>query len=370
MWLPGTYEDTLTHARFHVLEGELEEAVPLYERLIERLAGLKPEIRQRRPELSRMYRHSLAELARAHHVLGNFERALELYRQLSALEDAEQSVWRRSAAQVLIDMGRVEQGLDELRAEAVANPGDHVIWLLMGYECLYLKRWQEAEENLQRALRSAVTPEQQLSVHLGFFALHRMQGHVEEALAIWERAWQGKKEGANNSLVYRMLIEHGQLERARRYLEREPNALRRGFYQGLLDRLQGKAQEAQRHWQRVAKMNPFEFENSFAEWAEAALRIDWDPAEVVNVLNRFEDAGDTTPRGMVLWAIAAARLGRTDEVERALERGRLIVRRMRPRRERLSAEEWQLFDELVSDAAIKNQFKHFFEASQNDASTS
>lgn len=369
MWLPGTYEDTLAQAHSRVVEGDLEGAVPLYERLIERLSSLKPEIRQRRPELDEMQQRSWAELARVCHILGRFEPALDLYRRLSELNDSNQSMWRRSAAQVLIDMGRVEQGLDELRAEAVANPSDHNIWLLIGYECIYLKRWQEAEENFQRALRSAITPEQQMDVHLAFFVLHRMQGHVDEALAAWEQAWQRRREEANNALIYRLLIEYGQLERARQYLEREPNALQRGFYQGVLEMLQGKTQEAQRRWQRVARMNPFEFGNSFEEWAEAALRVEWDPTEVIDVLSRFENAIDATHREMVLWAIAAARLGRIDEVEHALKRGRLILRRARPWREKLLAQDWTLFDELVRDAEIKKQFKHFFEVDQNGAQT-
>jgi tetratricopeptide (TPR) repeat protein len=370
MWIPGTYEDTLARARFHVLKANLEEAIPLYEQLVERISSLKPELLKRRPELRDIYHSGLAELAGLHHILGNFERALALCRQLSELEGSDRSIWHRRIAYVLIDMGRVEEGLDALRAEAMANPGDHRIWLALGHECIYLKRWQEAEENLQRALRNAVTQDERWAVYLNFFDLYRGQGRIEEALTTWEHAWQGQTESANNSLVYQMLLEHSQIERAQQYLERETNALRRGFYRGLIDMLQGKVREAQRHWQKVVDMNPFEFGNSFEEWAEAALRVETDPAEVADVLKRFESSTDATYREMVLWAIAEVRLGHVDEAERVLKLGRLIRQRSRPRYDKIPAREWKLFNELVSDAEIRDKLRHFFETDQDGHHTS
>jgi thioredoxin-like negative regulator of GroEL len=369
MLLPGTYEHTLQQARSHISEANLDEAILLYERLVERLSSLKPELLKRRPELRDLHYKGLSELARLHHIRGNFERALALYRQLGEFEGSDRSTWNRRAAYVLIDMGRAEQGLDELRAEAMANPGDYEIWLVLGRECIYLKRWQEAEENLQRALRNAVAQESKEAVYLHFFDLYRHQGRVEEALAAWDQAWQSQPESANNALVYQLLIEHGQLERAQQYLERETNVLQRGFYQGLIEMLQGKVREAQRRWQKVADMNPLAFNGGLEEWAEAALRAEADPAKVTDVLG-FKDIGDTSCRELVLWAIAEVRRGHMDRTERALRLGRFFVQRDRPRRDKIPTREWKLFDELVHSAEIKDRFRHFFETDQNGQPTS
>lgn len=366
MQIPDTYEDILAQARLRSVQGDLEGSIALYNRLVERLSSLKPELLKRRPALRDLHYNSLAELAHLHHVLGNFEQSLALYRQLSELEGSDETLWQQKVACVLIDMGRVEQGLDELRAEAMAHPGAYEAWLLMGRECTHLERWQEAEENLNRALRNATTPESKRDVYRGFFDLYRAQGRVEDAIAAWNQAWEGQLEPDNVFPVYQMLIEHGKIERARQYLEREPNALRRGFYQGLLEALAGRGQEAQRRWQRIASMAPPASEAGVDEWAEAVLRTNSNPQEVVRVLGRIRGSLDDAPRRMVLLAIAQARLGDLEEAERSLRQGCLARQMNRPRREKLSAREWALFDELVTDAEFKHQLKRFFEDSQHD----
>ncbi|MGC8878472.1 MAG: hypothetical protein ACP5R2_04555 [Anaerolineae bacterium] len=370
MWVPDTYEDILAQAHLHSMQGDFEGSIALYNRLAERLSKLKPELLKRRPELRDIHHNSLVELAWLHHALGNFEQSLALYRQLSELEVSDKTVWHQKAACVLIDMGRVEQGLDELRAEAMAHPGAYETWLLMGRECAYLERWQEAEENLNRALRNATTPESRREVYQSLFELYRAQGRVEDALAAWNHAYEGQSEPDEFFPVYQMLIEHGELERARPYLEREPNALRRGFYQGLLEALTGRKQEAQRRWQKVATMNPLAFEDGVDEWAEAVLRTNSNPQEVVKVLDRFKGFLDEAPRRLVLLAIAQARLGNMEEAEQSLKQGCVARKVSRPRREKLSAKEWALFDELVTDAEVKDRFKHLFETDQNEQHTS
>ncbi len=366
MRIPGTYVDILAQARARSIQGDFEGAALLYKNLVDRLSSLKPELWERRPELRDMYHNGLAELARLHHILGDLEQSLALYRQLSKMEGSDRARWHQKAAYVLIDMGRVEQGLDELRAEALANPGSYETWLVMGRECIYLERWQEAEENLNRALRNATTPESKQEIYLSLFDLYRAQGRVEEAMAAWDQTWEGKTEPDDTSPVYQMLIEHGDLERARQYLERDPNALRRGFYQGLLEARAGITQEAQHRWQKVVKTEPFKFDVGIEEWAEAVLRTNSNPQEVVRVLSRIRGTLDETSRRMVLLAIAQARLGHIDDAERSLERGCLTRQMNRPRREKLSAKEWALFDELVADAEIKQKLKKFFEGGQND----
>jgi len=361
MRIPDTYESIFIKARVHSAEGELEEAALEYKRLSDRLANLKPELWKRRPQLRDMYYASLAEQARIHHVLGNLEQSLALYRQLDESGAPGKTLWRREAARVLIDMGHVEQGLDELRAEAVTTPGNHENWLVIGLECKALGRWEEAEENLKRAVRNALTSESKQESYLALFDLYRSQGRIEDAITVWAQAWEDETEPSDTFPVYQMLIESGQLERAREYLERETNPLRRGFYQGLCEARQGRAREAERRWKKVAEMKPFEFEDGHEEWAEAALRTNSPPEEVIRVLEKSANAKRLTPRGIVLLAAAEARLGHANHVEKILKRACLMKRGGRPRRERLSAEEWSLFSELVAEPGASQEFKNFFD---------
>jgi len=366
MRVPDTYEDILAQARLHSIQGDFEKSIALYNRLVERLSKLKPELLKRRPELRDVHHNSLAELALLHHILGNFEQSLALYQQLSELEGSDETVWHQKAACVLIDMGRVEQGLDELRAEAMAHPGAYETWLLMGRECAYLERWQEAEENLNRALRNATTAESKREVYQSLFELYRAQGRVEDALAAWNHAWEGQSEPDEFFPVYQMLIEHGELERARPYLEREPNALRRGFYQGLLEARAGRETEAQRRWQKLIKMDPFTAEEGTEEWAEAVLRTHSDPQEAVRALGKRMGNLGVALRRTLLLAIAAIRLGDMERAEGALRQACLIRQMNRPRRDKLSVKDWALFDELVADADVKQQLRRFFEDDQHD----
>jgi len=360
MWVSDSYEDLYMHAEVGFRQGDYEYALDKFQRLSKRLAKLKPEVFDRRPELQGLRTLCLAREARIYHIWGEFDRALELYQQLTEMSPAKAALWRRYAALVRIDMGEPEAGLDELRAQAAADPADFQLWLAIGLECEALGRLEEAEENLQRAARSALEPDEQTEAYLALFGFYRAQGRVDEALSAWDQGWavHGHDPGYVFPL-YQMMWEVGNLEQARKYLRQEQNPLRKGFYQGLLAVGEGKPNEAIKHWKRVAKMNPLEFDEGYEAWAEAALRVDYPPEKIIAVLEDLEE--DLSPRGFLMQAIAEARIGHTDHAEAVLQIVRNIQLSSRPRREKLPASHWALFDELVADDEIKRQLRHYFE---------
>ncbi len=260
-------------------------------------------------------------------------------------------------------MGQIEAGLDELRAQAVAHPGDHELWLAIGLECEALGRLDEAEENLQRAARSAADPDDNADAYLALFDFYRGQERVEEALTAWKQAWEAHGHKPDYVFpLYQMMWELGDLERAYEYLRQEKNPLRKGFYQGLLAVSEGKADEATRHWRRVSKLNPLEFETGHEAWAEAALRINHPPEEVIAALGVILESGNLTQRVLLLQAVTEARIGHTEHAQSMLEIARKIRLRTRPRQERFSATDWALLNELVSSDETKRQLRHYFEA--------
>ncbi len=361
MWVSDSYEYIYALAESSLARGDIETAQANYHRLSERLSKLKPVVLERRPELRNLLVLSLGKQAEIHHIQGEFEQALEIYEQVIDIAPETKDRWQRDMALVHIDLGEAEEGLDMLRAQAIAHSGESELWLAIGVEAEALGRLDEAEENLQRASRTASTPDDKSQAYLALFDFYREQGQIEEALAAWDQAWEG--DGHDSGYVfplYQMMWEAGDLERSREYLKQEKNPLRKGFHQGLLAASEGDSDEATKQWKRVAKMNPLEYDEGHDAWAEAALRVDHSPEEVIGSLSAVLEAGDFTPRGLLLQAIAEARIGHTEHAQEVLEIARNIGLRSRPRAEKLPAVHWALFDELVADEEIKSQLRHFF----------
>ena len=367
MWVSDSYEDIELQARTLLVSGDYAGALEKYERLSQRLAGLKPAVLERRPALSNLRVLSLAQQANIHHRRGDFEQGLQVYQQLNDVAPERSSTWRRLTALVRIDMGQTEEGLDALRAEAVASPGDSFVWLSIGVECEGLGLLDEAEANLRRAAANASTPEGQLDTHLTLFDFYRAQGRVVDALAVWDQAWVNSEEGPSYVFpLYQMMWEHGHLDQARRYLKLEKNPLRKGFYQGWLAASQDQADEAARHWQVVGEMHPMDFDDGQEAWAEAALRVDIPAEEVLSVMEAVLKVGGVSSRVLLLKAIAEARLGQLDDAMKTLESARNMRLVARPRREKLPESSWVLLDELVSDEELKSQLCPFFEGCAAD----
>jgi tetratricopeptide (TPR) repeat protein len=362
MWVSDSYEYIYALAESSLARGDLEIAQANYQRLNERLSKLKPVVLERRPELRNLLVLSLAKQAEIHHIQGEFEQALEIYEQAIEIAPETRDRWQRELAQVRIDMGEAEEGLDMLRAQAIVHPGEYEFWLAIGVEAEALGRTEEAEENLRRASRTASTPDDKAQAYLALFDFYREQGQIEEALAAWDQAWEGDGQEAGYVFpLYQMMWEAGDLERSHEYLKQEKNPLRKGYHQGLLAASEGDSDEATKQWKRVAKMNPLEYDEGHDAWAEAALRVDHSPEKVIGSLSAVLEAGDFTPRGLLLQAIAEARIGHTEHAQRVLEIARNIGLRSRPRAEKLPPAHWALFDELVADDEIKAQLRPLFD---------
>ncbi len=367
MWVSDSYEDIQQRARNELNRGNYDAALADYQRLAERLGRLKPAVRQRRPELQQLYALSLAQQASLLHWRGEFAQALDLYQQLIQLNPQNAPLWRRLAALVHIDMGQVETGLDELRASAVAAPGDALLWVNIAQECEGLGRLDEAEENYRRALANAGTPEAKKEVQLARFDFYRAQGRVDEAMAAWDAAWQAADNGRPDYVfpVYQMYWENDDHEQAYAYLEREKNPLRRGFYYGWFAHLEGDEETADKQWRKVVKLNPTKEDEGHDAWAEAALRIDTPPALILSILNAVQEAGAMTLRGLLLLAVTRARMGDAESTRGVLEAARNVGLRSRPREEQLPLSNWELFDELVADQAIKQSVRDLFEPQES-----
>jgi tetratricopeptide (TPR) repeat protein len=361
MWVSDSYEDIEQQARAHMNNGDFTEALDGYQRLARRLEALKPVILERRPELSQLHILCLVQQARILHWRGSLREARETYQILIEKDPSNQGIWREGLALVLIDMGEVEAGLDELRAQGVASPGDAAVWLTIAQECDALGRHEEAEENYQRAVKNAASPDIKNQVYLALFDFYRGKGQVDKALEAWNKAWEDRDSQPDYIFpIYQMMWENGDSDRADEYLQREVNPLRKGFYHGWFAFERDDMETAVKHWQKVVKMKPWQYDEGHDAWAEAALRVEHSSKEVVSVLEAVQNIGAMTLRGLILLAAAEARQGHIEEARAALTTARNVGLRSRPREEFLSLSNWQLLDELVPDEAAKKDLRQLF----------
>ena len=369
MWVSDSYENIERQARAHMNRGDYQEALAGYHRLAQRLNTLKPAVLERRPELSRLHVLCQAQQATILHWQGELEQALDLYKELTEKDPANRDLWHQAMGMVMIDMGQTEAGLDELRARAVASPGDAIAWLTIAQECEALGRHDEAEENFERAMNNATTPEAKNEVFLAVFDYHRAQGQVDEAMEAWNKAWQDRDSHPDYIFpIYQMMWENGDFDSAREYLNKERNPLRKGFYRGWFAFEQQDLETAHSQWRKVAKMAPLKYEEGHDAWAEAALRSDISSQEIISVLQAVQQAGAMTIRGLILLAVAEARHGHVDHALSVLAAAQNIGLRSRPRQEKLVLSSWQLVDDLLSDEAAKNQMRPFFETEETEES--
>jgi tetratricopeptide (TPR) repeat protein len=361
MWLHESYEDIYLHAEQLYKEGKYEDAIHEHQRVVDRIMGLKPELRQRRPELDEILVLSVAGLVAALRRLERYDEALALYDRLIAftpLTSQTQSMWMRERAITRIIKGEKEEGLDELRALAVTATGDIDTWLALGLESVGLGHYDEAEEHLRRAIDLGGESDRVALAYWALFTTYRETGRLEEALATWEQLSSTLEPYRDYwEPPCRMLIEAGDLARAREYVKREGNRLRGGLVRGLLAQAEGNEKQAFREWQQVNRQDPYDYRVGFNAWAEATLRLG-KAEETLDVLG-YLASEKPSPRRFFLLAIAEANIGHADHAERAL-RDAVHAAHDFSRRPGLSKADWQLFDELVSDAALKAKLRSSF----------
>jgi tetratricopeptide (TPR) repeat protein len=358
MWLPDSYEDIFSNARLLRGQGDFEGAVGEYRRLVERVSKLKPELLQRRPSLRELLLLSGMELGGLLRRMERHDEAIALYDHLIESSPAgEDFIWRRNKAITTIAKGEVSAGLDELRALTVAYPTAYN-WRTLGLQCFWTGNYDEAEENMRRAIETADDDDAFIMAHWMLFDLYREVGRSDEALDTWEEATAFQGLSGFWEPPSRMLLQEGDLARAEQCIEQEENELYQGLLRGLLAQARGEEEQARRHWQRVYRADPDDYEDGFDAWAEAALRLG-QPGEALETLHDYSEEGEQTPRWYLLLTIAEANYGHTDHAREKLEEATELSR-LTSHRSRLSTTDWQLLDELVDDADFKQQARSFF----------
>jgi tetratricopeptide (TPR) repeat protein len=359
--LRGSYEQLLNRARIGFRSGDLEEAIILYRRLVEKLGRLSDRVLDRRPELRDMHRDARLELATILRFEGRYAEAIELTEALLESHPDDTDTWRTDLAILRMSKGEVDAGLAELRMLAEEDPANPWRWTTLGREARIEKRLAESHAALDRAtlVGSEGDARQQAENDYQRFLLFKEMGQYEDAVAAWEQAVQWHDEVKSTvRQVYTMLTDAGRYTDALRYVEQDENALQAGYQRGVIAQRTGNALQARQEWQQVSQLDPDEYEYGHDAWVESAMRSgDPDPALAWLQENLAQRGSD---RLLVLSGIGWAMKQDGDLAAVLLQQAINLMRRGRPPRQKLDSEDWRLLDALVTDDEVKTSLRPYF----------
>lgn len=359
--LRDSYEGILSRARQAGQMGDVEGAIALYRRLIERLVGLGKRVLARRPELHTLQVQARMELQDLFAREGRYTEAIEVEQPLLELAPEHASLWREDLALLRLARGEVEAGLAELRALAEEEPGDPWRWTTLGVQTRIEGRFAESQAALDRALEagSEEDAQTQAQVYYQRFELFKAMGRPDEALVAWEQAVALDATMGNTvRQVYTMLTDAGRYSEAQRYTARDDNPLQAGFQRGLIAYLTGNWAEARRAWQTVAGLDPNGFEVGHDCWVEAVLRLG-DPTPALERLPKLLREHGTL-RLLILAGIAWAMRGDPELAATLFQQAIRLIQHSRPPRKKLDGADWRLLISLVFDEAVKSRLKPYF----------
>jgi tetratricopeptide (TPR) repeat protein len=359
--LPDSYEGIFQRARNARNLGDIEAAVGLYRRLIERLGRLNERVLARRPDLKDLEVEARSDLAQVFEAEGRYAEAIEVTEVLLKTHPEQSDIWRRALAIQRIAKGEVETGLTELHALAEEKPDDAWRWILLSMETRIEGRFGESQAALDRALAVGSADDSKVlsMVHYQRFQLFKEMGDLDQALASWDKALSCDPEvQITVQEVYTMLTKAGRYSEALRYVDRDGNELNAGFQRGLIARLTGNQTKARKEWQAIAALTPTDFDDGYESWMEAVIRLG-DPKPALDQMPELMGRGGS-PRMLVLAGIALAMEGNPSLATTFFQQVISLLRHDRPPKQKLDSADWRLLDSLVADPEIKTQLRRYF----------
>lgn len=358
--LDESYGAIYERATAAIARGDTDQAVQLLWRTVNRLTKLRPATLQRREVPERTLRSAWNTLTQILRREKRYDEAIQachaVAHHLSGTRAPE-----RMVASLRIEQGEVEEGLEELR-QIAAETSTLAVWTDLGSEYVALDRYREAEACYKMARQLAESNEAAAFVNIALFRAYQEMGHIEDALSTWGMATVLDPDlGVHALEVYSWLIERGELERAKRYLQREQNSARRMLYQGLIEWKSGHGAEARSLWQRVVQLDPQHEDVDEVAWMEAALRLN-EPGRVLTFEeNAFGDLTLVTEGQAALVAIAHAAAGKLEGAKHRLDQVQRELQRTWRRAGKIEARYRALLEQVVADKDTVQALRSYFE---------
>lgn len=330
--IKGSWEDLLQQAQQLVTQ-QNDEAIPLFEKIVQRLRKLPAAQRMANNErLQNILLQATFQLQAYLTMRERYDEALAILTDAESLvEEAAVNALRYQQIQILLMAERTEEAVSRLRAIATAADADISDWGALATQYIRLQRLDEAERTIAEA--TAWVEAQETSDELddesreeyhSYLAdlrsdLAMAQGKWEEAEAFYVQALvQNPLYKQNLHLHYMRLLQYGQPERALPYLQRDQqHPIRAGFWQGVALYRLGRTAEAEQQWQKVIKIDVRNNqEQSFSEMVLTHYYLgDKERIGLSVVLQMLQESRQYNWQALFLAGIGWAIQGRLDNAE-------------------------------------------------------
>ncbi len=397
--LSGSWEDVLNQAQQKAANFN-DEAIPLYYKVFNGL-GRMPESRRKAAngKLQELFERSALALQGYLNLRDRYDESLEVLAQArNEMEPDKQDQWNAQIIDVLIQAGRVDEGLERLYVLARHDDAELGDWARLVMALLRVDRPQdalaaldeaekalaaatpasadpelagdeeenEAEREAQREVDSAVARDDELAYLLGLRSLAAIEaGEWEQSLALFDDVVARRGAYANSPhLFYSRLINAGRYDDALPFLDRDrARPIRSGFWRGLSLFKQGRQREAENVWKRVvAVQGENATENSIVEYSLAHFYLgDKDRVALTSLLNLLREQQQRVPWAIFM-LIGLGWAGRQD-LTAARSNFEIAVAQLKSAAEgpRIAYHFWQMVEGLLDDAS-KTALRGYFEA--------
>lgn len=234
-------------------DGQLEEAVTLLERLIERLRRVPEHRRRPNTELGELFIRALWTLAQVQARRGEWGVTQALFDQVQTLAPERRLEWQKDLLLARIGAGDVAPGVQELHALAVANPNEASLWTALGWVVLTYHISEYADETAERLWELSQNTD---DAH-DRWSLQTMRLILLMGLRLWDKAVQAWQQSPHitddltETLLQVLLIER-QLDLAQQMLdENRLPPIETTYHSAVLAYLREDVATARRLWRRV-----------------------------------------------------------------------------------------------------------------------
>jgi tetratricopeptide (TPR) repeat protein len=340
--------------------GQADEAIESLQRMVNRLTRLHPETIHKKERLQSILETAWMSLLQFLRWEERHEEAIAVCAQVrNHLLDGHAA--DRRAASLVVDLGNVEEGLTQMEQVVQANPSLEA-WTDLGAEYVALERYEAAVSAYKSAIKLATDNESAALANFGLFLAYRDAGRIEEALTAWSMVVVLDPEmGDQVSEVYVPLIERGELDRAVKYLDREPDPIRRTYYEGVVDWLREDEQAARAKWHRVLTMDVEQETADTAAWLLSAIRLEQPEEAIETGLHLLSHDPTLSDEASIALGTAYAMVNNLEEAKEWFERITARMRRRWPSQERVDARHWRLLTSVVSDEETLQSLASYFD---------
>ncbi|MCE7987646.1 MAG: hypothetical protein DYG89_41305 [Caldilinea sp. CFX5] len=374
--IKGSWEDLLQQAQQLVAQ-QNDEAIPLFEKIVQRLRKLPEAQRQANNErLQNILFQAIYQLQAYLTMRERYDEALAILSDFESLvEESSVSAVRYQQIQVLSMAERVEEAVSCLRAIAAAPDADISDWGALLTQYLRIDKLAEAAQTIEEATawvnaqeQSDALDEEERPEYHSYLAnmrsdLAMAQGQWAEAEAFFEQAMaQNPLYKQNLHLYYTRLLRYDQPERALPYLQRDQqHPIRAGFWQGVALHRLGRREEAERQWQKITKIDlQNNSEQSFSELVLTHYYLgDKERIGLSGVLQMLQESRRYDWQLLFLVGLGWAIRDRADNAEANFQVA-INQRRMAAQGKLLPRLAWSHCVDLL-DAEMQERFAKYFE---------